>query len=245
MAGRPLLCGKSEKYCCGRREVFAGTTSRHLAPNLVAKLASQSPNSSVVQLIERISFMPHIELPPSLPGISAAFAFRPETAAPMRDLAHVLLFEAGRTTTLSSRDRELIAAYVSSLNNCYFCHQSHAAAAAHHTGGSNALVSSVCENPRAADISPKLRALLAISARIQSAPKGVTPELVEAARAQGATDIEIHDTVLIAAAFCMYNRYVDGLATWQPRDTSMYSQMGEHLASKGYRTPSIQPDNKK
>src|ERR1700760_4307542 len=132
--------------------------------------------------------MPHIDLSPNLPGISAAFAFRPDTAAPMRELAHILLFESGQTTSLNSRDRELIAAYVSSLNNCYFCHQSHAAAAAHHTGGSNELVSSVCENPRAADISPKLRALLAISARIQSAPKGVTPELVEAARAQGATD---------------------------------------------------------
>jgi uncharacterized peroxidase-related enzyme len=189
--------------------------------------------------------MAHIELSPSLPGISAAFAFRPETAAPMRDLAHILLFESGRTTTLSSRDRELIAAYVSSLNNCYFCQQSHGAAVAHHAGGSRELVSAVCANPRTADISPKVRALLAIAARIQSAPKGVTPELVEAARAEGATDIEIHDTVLIAAAFCMYNRYVDGLATWQPRDTPMYSQMGEQLASKGYRIPSIQANGNK
>jgi uncharacterized peroxidase-related enzyme len=182
--------------------------------------------------------MPHIELPSSLPGISAAFAFRPETATPMRDLAHILLFEAGKTTTLSSRDRELIAAYVSSLNNCYFCHQSHAAASAHHAGGSSELVSSVCANPGTADISPKLRALLAIAARVQSDAKTVTPELVKAARTEGATDIEIHDTVLIAAAFCMYNRYVDGLATWQPHDMSMYSQMGEHLARRGYQIPS-------
>jgi uncharacterized peroxidase-related enzyme len=186
--------------------------------------------------------MPHIGLPPNLPGISAAFAFRPETAAPMRDLAHTLLFEAGRNTTLSSRDRELIAAYVSSLNNCYFCHQSHAAASAHHTGGGEEWVNSVCANPRTADASPKLRALLVIAARVQADAKTVTPLLVEAARAEGATDIEIHDTVLIAAAFCMYNRYVDGLATWQPHDTPMYAQMGEHLASKGYRTPSIQPE---
>jgi uncharacterized peroxidase-related enzyme len=189
--------------------------------------------------------MAHIELSPSLPGISAAFAFRPETAAPMRELAHILLFESGQTTSLRSRDRELIAAYVSFLNNCYFCHQSHGAAAAHHAGGSDELVTAVCANPRTADISPKLVALLAIAARVQADAKTVTPFLIEAARAEGAADIEIHDTVLIASAFSMYNRYVDGLATWQPRNTPMYSQMGEHLASKGYRTPSIQPDGQK
>jgi uncharacterized peroxidase-related enzyme len=189
--------------------------------------------------------MPHIELSPSLPGISAAFAFRPETAAPMRELAHILLFESGQTTSLSSRDRELIAAYVSSLNTCHFCQQSHGAAAAHHPGGSDELVNAVCANPRTADISPKLRALLAIAARVQADAKTVTPFLVEAARAEGATDLEIHDTVLIAAAFCMYNRYVDGLATWQPRQTPMYAQMGEHLANKGYRTSSMPSDGKR
>jgi uncharacterized peroxidase-related enzyme len=183
--------------------------------------------------------MPHIDLSPSLPGISAAFAYRPETAAPMRELAHILLFESGRTTSLSSRDRELIAAYVSSLNNCYFCRQSHGAAAAHHASGSDELVGSVCADPRTAEISPKLRALLSIASRVQADAKTVTPALVEAARTEGATDLEIHDTVLIAAAFCMYNRYVDGLATVQPHDASMYAQMGEHLATQGYRASSI------
>jgi uncharacterized peroxidase-related enzyme len=161
----------------------------------------------------------------------------------MRELAHILLFESGRTTSLSSRDRELIAAYVSSLNNCHFCHASHGAAAAHHAGGSDELVGSVCANPQAADIPAKLKALLAIAARVQSDAKTVTPTLVEAARAEGATDIEIHDTVLIAAAFCMYNRYVDGLATWQPRDSAMYAEMGKHLAGKGYRTSSRSVDS--
>lgn len=181
--------------------------------------------------------MPHIELPSTLPGISAAFAFRPETAAPMRELAHILLFEAGQTTTLSSRDRELIAAYVSSLNNCFFCQTSHSAAAAHHAGGSDQLVAAVCANPRTADISPKLRALLAIAARVQADAKTVTPALVETARAEGATDLEIHDTVLIAAAFSMYNRYVDGLATWQPRDPSMYAEMESTLPAKATGRP--------
>jgi uncharacterized peroxidase-related enzyme len=182
--------------------------------------------------------MPHIDLSPGLPGISAAFAFRPETAAPMRELAHILLFESGQTTSLGSRDRELIAAYVSSLNNCHFCQQSHGAAAAHHRDSSEELVGAVCADPRTADISPKLRALLTIAGRVQADAKTVTSALVEAARAEGATDLEIHDTVLIAAAFCMYNRYVDGLATLQPHDPSMYDEMGKHLAGHGYRSSS-------
>jgi uncharacterized peroxidase-related enzyme len=155
----------------------------------------------------------------------------------MRALAHVLLFESGQTTSLSSRDRELIASYVSSLNQCYFCQTSHSAAAANHVGGSWELVGSVCANPTSADISPKLKALLAIAGRVQADAKTVTAELVQAARDEGATDLEIHDTVLIAAAFCMYNRYVDGLGTWQPREPAMYDAMGKQLASAGYGRP--------
>jgi alkylhydroperoxidase/carboxymuconolactone decarboxylase family protein YurZ len=99
-------------------------------------------------------------------------------------------------------------------------------------------VGAVCADPRTADISPKLRALLTIAGRVQADAKTVTSALVEAARAEGATDLEIHDTVLIAAAFCMYNRYVDGLATLQPHDPSMYDEMGKHLAGYGYRSSS-------
>ena len=104
--------------------------------------------------------------------------------------------------------------------------------------GSEELVGAVCADPRTADISPELRALLTIAGRVQADAKTVTSALVEAARAEGATDLEIHDTVLIAAAFCMYNRYVDGLATLQPHDPSMYAEMGKHLAGHGYRSSS-------
>jgi uncharacterized peroxidase-related enzyme len=183
--------------------------------------------------------MPHIDLPAELPGISAGFAFRPETAAPMRELAHILLFEPGDDASLTSRDRELIASYVSSRNQCYFCQTSHSASAAHHTGGSWTLVNAVCADPETAPISDKLKALLAIAGRVQADAKTVTPALVEAARAHGATDLEIHDTVLIAAAFCMYNRYVDGLATWQPRNPEMYDEMGKQLADHGYQQPAM------
>ncbi|RXH57355.1 carboxymuconolactone decarboxylase family protein [Granulicella sibirica] len=182
--------------------------------------------------------MAHIGLNAEIPGIGAAFAFRPETAKPMRELAHILLFEPGPDASLSSRDRELIASYVSSRNTCFFCQTSHGAAASSHVGGSPELTASVCASPATADISDKLKALLIIAAHVQGDAKSVTSEHIEAAREQGATDLEIHDTVLIAAAFCMYNRYVDGLATWQPRNEEMYRAMGKRLAEHGYKQSS-------
>ena len=181
--------------------------------------------------------MPHILLPENVPGIASAFAYRPETAKPMRELANVLLFEPGDSASLPSRDRELIAAFVSSLNQCHYCQTSHGAAAAAHTGGSEALGAAVCDDPTTAKVSSKLKALLAIAARVQDDAKTVTPEAVDAARMEGASDLEIHDTVLIAAAFCMYNRYVDGLATWQPENPELYGEMGKRLARSGYVQP--------
>ena len=181
--------------------------------------------------------MAHIALPAGLPGISGGFAFRPETAKPMRELAHVLLHEPH---SLSPGERELIATYVSSRNDCHFCQASHGAAAACHLGDGE-VVRQVKADIESAPITAKLKALLAIAGKVQRDGKLVTAEDVEAARSVGATDLEIHDTVLIAAAFCMYNRYVDGLGTWQPHDDSMYEEMGRRLAEHGYTTPSHKP----
>ncbi len=177
--------------------------------------------------------MPHIELPAGLPGISAGFAFRPETAKPMRELAHALLHQP---STLSAGERELIATYVSARNDCYFCHSSHAAVAACHLGDGS-VVEKIKADFRNAPVSDKFKALLAIAGKVRKDGKLVTTADVDAARKLGATDLEIHDTVLIAAAFCMYNRYVDGLGTWQPENPEMYAQMGKRLAEEGYTTP--------
>jgi uncharacterized peroxidase-related enzyme len=179
--------------------------------------------------------MPHINLPEGFPGISAGFTYRPETAKPMRQLAHILLHEP---SSLTPGERELIATYVSSRNNCQFCQLSHGAAATSHLGDAT-VVAQVKSDFLTAAISDKLKALLAIAGKVQQDGKLVTAADVEAARSQGATDLEIHDTVLIAAAFCMFNRYVDGLGTWQPSNPEMYAQMGRHLADEGYLAPSI------
>jgi uncharacterized peroxidase-related enzyme len=175
--------------------------------------------------------MPHIRLPEGIPGIIGPMMFSPETAKPMNELAEVLL---RGPSTLTSGEREMIATYVSSQNDCYFCQTVHGAAAAHHLGGNEALVQDVKRNFEQADLSDKLKALLAIAGQVQKGGKQVTNEDVERARGKGATDKEIHDTVLIAAAFCMYNRYVDGLATWAPTDPEIYRASGKRLAEEGY-----------
>ena len=149
----------------------------------------------------------------------------------MRELAEVLL---RGSNTLTSAEREMIATFVSDRNDCHFCQASHRAAAAHHMGGRYDVVDAVRRDFNAAPVSPKLKALLAIAGKVQDSGKQVTAADVERARAAGATDVEIHDAVLIAAAFCMFNRYVDGLATFTPRDEKAYDQMGQRMASEGY-----------
>jgi uncharacterized peroxidase-related enzyme len=179
--------------------------------------------------------MPHIALPEGLPGIRGAMAFRPETARPLNDLVETLLHSPG---TLSTGERELIATYVSHLNDCYYCQTIHGAIAAASLNDDEDLVKRVKADFQHADITEKLKALLIIAGKVQKGGKHVTAEDVEHARSLGATDLEIHDTVLISAAFCMYNRYVDGLGTWQPRDEAMYRERGKRVAREGYVTVS-------
>jgi uncharacterized peroxidase-related enzyme len=179
--------------------------------------------------------MPHIQLPEGLQGIRGPMAFRPETAKPLNELAEILLHAPN---SLAPGERELIATYVSHLNDCYFCQTVHGAIAAAHLDNDEDLVRRVKADFQHADISPKLKALLVIAGKVQRGGKHVTSTDVEEARHAGATDMEIHDTVLIAAAFCMYNRYVDGLATWQPEDEDLYRQRGKKTARDGYVTMS-------
>jgi uncharacterized peroxidase-related enzyme len=181
--------------------------------------------------------MPHITLPEGLPGIRGPMAFRPETAKPLNDLVDVLL---RGPHTLSPGERELIATLVSAQNDCRYCQTIHGAIAAHHLNGDEELVSAVKRDPQQAPISDKLRALLAIASKTAESGTFVTAEDVERARRCGATDLEIHDTVLIAAVFCLCNRYVDGLATWAPEDPDFYRQRASVVATHGYAASTLQ-----
>jgi len=175
--------------------------------------------------------MPHIALPDGVPGIRGLFELRPDTAKPLCELANILLHSPN---TLTPGERELIATYVSSQNECDYCQNSHGAIAAYHLDGDEGLVLQVKRDFERAAISEKLKALLAIAGKVQRGGRSVLPEDVQRARQQGATDAEIHDTVLIAAAFCMYNRYVDGLATLTPGDAGVYRDRAGTIARNGY-----------
>ena len=178
--------------------------------------------------------MAHIPVAENMPGIRGLMAFRPETALPLNLLAEQLL---QAHSTLTKGERELIATYVSTKNQCKYCASTHGAIAKHLLGDDAELVQSVLTNPAEAAISDKLKALITIAGQVQMSGKHVTPEAIAAARDLGATDIEIHDTVLIAAAFCMFNRYVDGLGTTAPDDQRIYDMIGKSRAETGYLTP--------
>ncbi|MBL8009091.1 MAG: carboxymuconolactone decarboxylase family protein [Flavobacteriales bacterium] len=180
--------------------------------------------------------MPHITLPPGhSPGISGLLMYRPETAGPLRELVQVLLLGPN---SLTPAEREIIAASVSWWNGCHFCHTSHAAAACAHLGRGPELIDAIKAGLPDEPLSPKLRALLHIAHLTQQGGRQVTDEAVAAARAAGATDTEVHDTVLIAAAFCMFNRYVDGLNTWAWPEKERFMEIGRKMA-KGYMEPYV------
>jgi uncharacterized peroxidase-related enzyme len=165
------------------------------------------------------------------PGITGLLMYRPETGEPLMDLAQVLL---RGPNSLTPGERELIAAYVSGLNECKFCYSSHSASAAAQLDGDTTLIDQVLDDLDSAPISAKLRALLRIARVVRDDGRKVTPDLVAAARAEGATDVEIHDTVLLAAAFSMYNRYVDGLGALAPDNPGMYADAARRIIEFGY-----------
>jgi len=178
--------------------------------------------------------MAHIELNNDLPGIRGPMAYRPETAEPLNALAEVLLRDDNNTLTRG--ERELIGTYVSSLNDCFFCQNVHGALAGHYLQCDIPQIDAIKSDFNATDLSPKMKTLLTIAAGVQKGGKNVTTEQIDAARAEGATDREIHDTVLIAAAFCMFNRYVDGLGTWAPQDRQFYVDRAPRRAEEGYQS---------
>ncbi|HZX57559.1 MAG TPA: peroxidase-related enzyme [Mucilaginibacter sp.] len=178
--------------------------------------------------------MAHIELNNELPGIRGLMAYRPETEAPLNALAETLL--RNDNNTLSRGERELIGAYVSYLNDCFFCQNVHGAMAGHYLGCDIQQIDAIKQDFKTTDISDKMKSLLSIAGSVQKGGKHVTETQIEEARKTGATDTEIHDTVLIAAAFCMFNRYVDGLATWAPEDRSFYTNRAPQRALEGYQS---------
>jgi uncharacterized peroxidase-related enzyme len=176
--------------------------------------------------------MAYIDLQNDLPGIRGPMAFRPETAKPLNELAEMLLHS--ENNTLTRGEREMIAAFVSSQNDCFFCQNVHGAMAQHYFQCDMPFIDNIKHDYGSAPITDKLKSLLSIAASVQKGGKYVTAEQIEYAKSLGASDREIHDTVLIAAAFCMFNRYVDGLNTWAPQDRQVYVDRAAMRAEEGY-----------
>ena len=176
--------------------------------------------------------MAHIDLQNELPGIRGPMAYSPKTAKPLNELVEVLLRDDDNT--LSRGERELIGAYVSYLNDCFFCQNVHGALAGHYLQCDIPQIDAIKNDFHSSSLSDKMKSLLSIAASVQKSGKSVTTIQIDNAKKAGAIDKEIHDTVLIAAAFCMYNRYVDGLATWAPLDRQFYVNRAPQRAEEGY-----------
>jgi uncharacterized peroxidase-related enzyme len=177
--------------------------------------------------------MPHISLAPNKPGMIALSSYRPDVYSRLASLANLLLHQQHPSSTLSPGDRELIASYVSFLNRCDYCHIAHGAVAAAHLQNPK-LVEDVKCDYESSEASPKMKALLRIAGMVQKSGKEVSVQAVESAKREGASEMDVHDTVLIAAAFCMFNRYVDGLGTEMPEDLGAFVKRGAVIAEKGY-----------
>jgi uncharacterized peroxidase-related enzyme len=174
--------------------------------------------------------MAHIQIASELPGITGLLNSRPGSGKILRALAqHLLRKDSG----MSHGERELLATSVSVRNRCEFCSRSHGSAAALLLAYPGDIVEDLRSGKCQASQDDRMQALLAIAAKVQGSASDVSEADISKARASGADDEAIHDTVLIAAAFCMYNRYVDGLATAKP-PAAAYPAIGERLVKTGY-----------
>jgi uncharacterized peroxidase-related enzyme len=187
-------------------------------------LCSSGPKAAQKLNFLKLS-MPHIELRTDLAGITSLLDYRRQTAGPLCELTQLLL---RGPSTLTEAEREHIATFVSKGNDCTFCATAHASAACILDGSRG--------EPDAMH-SPKMLSLIHIAGKVRSDGRLVTAEDADHARKLGATDLEIHDTVLIAALFCLYNRYVDGLATVTPADPAYYDALGQRITTRGYLMP--------
>jgi uncharacterized peroxidase-related enzyme len=177
--------------------------------------------------------MAYIELNNPLPGITGLLENRLDTAGPIRELTQILL---RGENSLTEMERELIATIVSFKNQCRYCTNAHGATVIA-LGGNRNLLDKIYHDPENAPVSEKMKALLMIASKVQEIGKAVLPEHIKRAKNAGATDTEIHDTVLIAALFCLYNRYVDGMGTYSPEDPAYYQKLASRLVTIGYGQP--------
>lgn len=180
---------------------------------------------------------------PDAPGIVAAMRLSPGLAVHLRGLADELLVKDVPGATLTRAERELLATAVSAANDCFYCMDSHGAFASEllrrgNADGVDRLVDGL-KSGKSDGVSPKMIALLAIARRVQQNARGLTRDEVSRAVGAGATDADTQLAVLIASAFCMYNRMVDGLRARTPPSADAYRARAVEIADHGYSDPRV------
>jgi uncharacterized peroxidase-related enzyme len=190
---------------------------------------------------ERAGQRPIVGGLPDVPGIGAAMQLTPGLGRHLRGLADELLVEDFPGATIGRPQREMLATAVSAANDCFFCMDSHAAHATALLDGSaeTDLVPLLddLKTGSADRFDAKMRALLHVSRTVAGRARDLTAGDVEAAIAAGASDADVQLAVLIAAAFSMYNRMVDGFRARTAPTTEAYRARAVEIAANGYGRP--------
>lgn len=180
---------------------------------------------------------------PDVPGIGTAIRLTPGLGVHLRGLADELLVHDYPGATLSRVEREMLATVVSAGNDCFFCMDSHAAHAAAliDRDGASELLPFLDELKQGSveGLDEKMRALVRIASTVRGEPRELSAADVAAARAAGATDADVQLAVLIAAAFSMYNRMVDGFRAQTPPTAEAYRARASEIADFGYSAPAV------
>ncbi len=175
---------------------------------------------------------------PDVPGILAAIRLTPGLGVHLRGLADELLVHDFPGSTLVRAQREMLATAVSAANDCFYCMDSHGAFATallQSTGATHLVpLIDTIKLGSSEGLDPKMQALLHISRTVRRDPRELTAGDVEAALAAGATDADTQLAVLIAAAFSMYNRMVDGFRAQTPPSAEAYRARAGEIAEHGY-----------
>ena len=191
--------------------------------------------------LERAREEPIVGGLPDVPGIVVAMRLSPGLGTHMRGLADELLVHDFAGATISRAQREMLATAVSAANDCFFCmdsHAAHATALLERTGDLELVpILDQLKVGSSEGLDPKMQALVHIARTVQRAPLELTADDVAAAGAAGATDADVQLAVLIAAAFSMYNRMVDGFRARTAPVTEAYDVRAGEIAEFGYSAP--------
>jgi uncharacterized peroxidase-related enzyme len=191
--------------------------------------------------LERAAEEPIVGGLPDVPGIGTAIRLTPGLGVHLRGLADELLVYDYPGATLTRAEREMLATAVSAGNDCFFCMDSHAAHAAAllERSGTTELLPSLDElkDGSAEGLDAKMRALLSIASIVRREPRELSSAEVGLATEAGATDADIQLAVLIAAAFSMYNRLVEGFRARTAPTPDAYRERAVEIAEHGYSPP--------